>query len=163
MFSRIIFLIALSLYILLPSSSYAESISQSIKEPLIKPNGGFYYIVKRGYEKILEKFQFSDNSKLNYRQNLLITRLSELKYVAERKDIGELQQSTERFSYEAGKVGQLAEKLSSSDKTSVQNKFKEYQPVLEQLRDLYVYDSSYWKLIQYDIDTLDILSKKLKT
>lgn len=147
----------------MPSAAYADNISQSIKEPFIKPNAGFYYQFKRGYEKILEIFQFSNNSKLNYRQNLLLTRLSELKYIAEKKDIGELQQSTERFSYEAGKVGQLAEKLSSSDKTSVQNKFKEYQPVLEQLRDLYAYNSSYWKLIQYDIDTLDILSKKLKT
>lgn len=163
MFSRIIFAVALSLYLVSPFAVYAGAISQSIKEPLIKPNGDIFYNVKRGYEKILEKFQFSNASKLNYHQNLLLTRLSELKYVAERKDLGQLQKSTERFSYEAGKLTQLSEKLHSIDKASIQNKFKEYKPVLEKLRDLYVYNSSFWRLIQYDIDTLDILSKKLES
>lgn len=161
MFSRIIFAVSLSLYLASPFAVYAD-ISQSIKEPLIKPGAGFYYLFKRGYEKILEKFQFSNASKLNYHQNLLLTRLSELKYVAERKDLGELQKSTERFSFEAGKLTQLSEKLSGIDKTSIRNKFKEYKQVLEKLRDLYIYNSSFWRLIQYDIDTLDILSKKLE-
>lgn len=163
MLNKIIFAVALSLYLASPFAVYADNISSSIKEPLIKPNAGFYYLFKRGYEKILEKFQFSDDSKLNYHQNLTLTRLSELKYVAETKDIGELQKSTERFSYEAGKLAQLSEKLNSKDKASIQNRFKEYKPVLEKLRDLYIYNSSFWRLIQYDIDTLDILSKKLES
>ncbi len=163
MLIKIIFLIALSLYLWSPFAVYADDISQNIKEPFIKPNAGFYYQFKRGYEKIFEKFQFSSASKLNYYQNLLLTRLSELKYVAETKDLDDLQRSTERFSYEAGKIVQLSEKLNSTDNARIQNQFKEYKPILEKLRDLYSYNSSYWKLIQYDIDTLDILSKKLKT
>ena len=58
---------------------------------------------------------------------------------------------------------ELSKKLVSSDKSSIQNKFKEYKPILEKLRDIYPANSSFWMLIQYDIDTLDILSKKLET
>lgn len=160
MFKEIIFLMALFLYSASPLAVYANNLL-NIKEPLIKPNGDMFYQIKRGYEKILEKFQLSDKSKLNYHQNLLLTRLSELKYVAERKNLTELQKSTERFSYEAGKITELSVKPDSKDKTGIKDRFKEYKPVLEKLRDLYPANSSYWMLIQYDIDTLDILSQKL--
>ena len=88
MLKKIIFLIVLSLYLTSPFAVYANDISQNLKEPFIKPNAGFYYLIKRSYEKILEIFQFSDKSKLNYHQNLILTRLSELKYVSETKNLG---------------------------------------------------------------------------
>ena len=161
--NKIVFAVVLSLCLVSPFAVYADNISQSIKEPLIKPNGGFYYIFKRGYEKILEKFQFSNASKLNYHQNLLLNRFSELKYVAEKNDVGELQTSTQRFSYEAGKLAQLSGKLNSTDNARIQNLFREYKPVLERLRDLYPANSSFWMLLQHDINTLEILSKKLQS
>lgn len=161
MFRKLIYLATMFLYFASPFIVYADNTVDNIKEPSIKPSGGFYYLIKRGYEKILEKFQFSDNSKLTYHQNLLLNRLSELKYVAERKELHELQKATERFSYEAGKLAQISERLKNADKIKIQNQFNEYKPVLEKLRDLYEYNSSFFRLIQYDIDTLDILSKKL--
>ena len=161
MLHKIVFLTVLSLYLASPFTVRAANIPQSIKEPLYKPNAGFYYLIKRGYEKILEKLQLSDESKFKFHQNLLLTRFSELKFIAENKHLGELQKSTERFSYEAGKFAQLGSKLNSTDKTSIQNQFKEYKPILEKLRDLYPANSAYWMLLQHDINTLDILSKKL--
>lgn len=161
MFKKIIFLITLTLYITSPFLVYAKDISQNIKEPSTKPDAGFYYLFKRSQEKILEKFQFSNSSKLNFHKKLMLERLSELKYVAETKSLGLLQISSQRFSYEAGKVVEYAQDMTQEDKDDVKNQFISYKPLLEKLRDIYPSNSSFWMLIQYDIDTLDILSKKL--
>lgn len=154
---KIIILLILFIYLFLPGMTYADDIN--LKEPVIKP-GGPFYLLKRGYEKILEKLQFSDESKLKYHQNLSLIRLAELKYIAENKKIGQLQVSSQRLSYEVGKTAEISTNLNKTDQKEIFNKLNQYKPVLEKLRDLYPDRSSFWRLIQYDIETLEILSGK---
>lgn len=122
-----------------------------------------YYDIKRLWEKINEQVRFSQQSKIEYSQILVENRLSELSYIAEEKQLDYFETSSNRLSAQAGIVANLAVKLASSTKKAeIVLQFNQYIRVLEKLRDLYPANSSYWLLIQQNIDTLKILSEKLK-
>lgn len=123
--------------------------------------GSFYYSFKRLWEKGMEKMQFSTQSKINFYQSQLNTRLAELNYVVENKLLSEVQASSERFAYYAGILtGELVK--DNIDKEKVIKEFEQMQIFLDKLRDKYPANSSYWMLIQHDINTLKILSESLK-
>lgn len=139
----------------------------SIKNEAINP-GSFYYSFKRLWEKSWEMFVFTQSSKVSFHQSLLKTRLVELNYVVENKLLGEVQTSSERFAYTAGRLTE--ELLKENERSSASNKgkenlvkeFEEMQKFLDKLRDHYPANSSFWMLIQHDINTLKILSDQLK-
>lgn len=130
--------------------------------------GSFYYPVKRLWEKGQEKLQFSRQAKINFYGSLLKTRLAELNYVVEKKLLSEVQSSSERFAYYAGiltvELVKENERSSSSnkDKEKAVKEFEQYGKFLEELRDKYQANSSFWMLIQHDINALGILSEQLK-
>lgn len=125
--------------------------------------GSFYYPLKRLWEKGSEKLQFSNDSKISFIQSQLKTRLAELNYVVEKKLLSEVQTSSQRFAYSAGILTkELIKQNNSNEKEKVTKEFEKYSKFLEQLRDKYAANTSFWMLIQHDINSLKILSDQLK-
>lgn len=157
---------AIFILILLLLSSTSLIIAQN-REELKLPNtvinpGSFYYPVKRAVEKGREMIIFSKEGKRSYYNSLLKTRLSELDYVTEKKILSEIQSSSERFAYQAGILTEEAMQSNKNDKENLINDYAKYSKFLDVLRDRFPANSSFWMLVQHDINTLDILSNKLK-
>lgn len=154
-----VFVIFLSLHPLVINAAEETII---LKNEAINP-GSFYYSFKRLWEKGIEKLQFSRELKVNFYQSQFKIKLSELNYVVENKLLGEVQQSSERFAYSAGILtDELVKQNKSGEKEKVIKAFEEYGKFLEKLRDVYPANTSFWMLIQHDINSLKILSERLK-
>lgn len=121
----------------------------------------FFYQIDRGLEKIFFKFQFSNDSKINYQKALLEERFSELDYIARNKKLGQFETSSQRF---AAQAGTLVEHITVNylDKDKIRKTLNKYKEYLPKLRDLYQANSSFWLLIQQDIDSLNLYIDKLK-
>lgn len=133
-----------------------------IKKESINP-GSIYYPLKRVWEKIIERIQFTTSGKISFHKSLLTSRLAELKYVVDNNLLNELQTSSERFSYQSGIfIQELSKSNQSNTKEKTEPMFTSYSKLLEQLRDKYSANSSFWMLIQHDINTLQILLQNLK-
>ena len=159
--------VLISAGIFIPSLSSADTNNakeQRISLPIerIKP-GNFYYPAKRAWEKLRIKLIFSLEKKIDYRELLLKKRLSELKYIAEEKKLDVFENASYRFSYEAGELTNLIEKLGDDEKTRRYiEEFDKYVLVLPSFRDLYPANTSNWLLIQQNIDTLRFLQERLE-
>ena len=142
---------------------FAETKSDlEIKSQIIYP-GSFYYPFKRVLEKVEEKLQFSGQSKISFYESLLKTRLTELNYVVEKRFLSEVQTSSERFAYQAGILSEeLIKQSKVKDKERFIKEFEQYKKFLPNLRDKFEANSSFWMLVQHDINTLNILSDQLK-
>lgn len=158
--AKIIFSIFLILLVSQPLITVAAQESRLIKNEAINP-GSFYYAFKRLWEKGTERLQFSRQSKITFYQSQLKTRLAELNYVVERKLLSEVQTSSERFAYYAGILtGELVKE--NKDKEKMVKEFEQFSKFLEKLRDKYPANTSFWMLVQHDINTLNLLSDTLK-
>lgn len=145
-----------------PLVLYAADENINIKNESINP-GSFYYTFKRLWEKGNEKLQFSIQSKISFHDSLLKKRLSELNYVVNNKLLSEVQGSSERFAFEAGTLtNELCTENKADQKESLLKEFEQYSQFLPKLRDKYPANSSFWMLVQHDINTLSILSARLK-
>lgn len=142
---------------------YAEGVEQ-VELPVTSINpGSFYYSFKRLFEKGQEKFIFSQESKKSFYESLLKMRLSELNYVTSKRVLSEIQGSSERFAYQAGILTQeLVKQNKITEKENLIKEFERYANFLPSLRDKYPANSSFWMLVQHDINTLSILSERLK-
>lgn len=155
-----IFVIFLS--ICQPLAVNAAEKNITFKNEVINP-GSFYYSLKRIWEKGQEKLQFSKKAKITFYKSQLTTRLAELNYVVEKKLLSEVQSSSERFAYQAGILTEeLVRQNKSADKENIIKEFEKFIPFLDSLRDKYEANSSFWMLVQHDINTLRILSDQLK-
>lgn len=132
---------------------------------LVTPNNYIFYSLTRLTEKGLIFTKISKESKVDYFKKLTLKRLAELKYVVDNKLLGEIQQSSQRLSYQ---IGILSDYLSTNQnqlfkqKPDTKNLLNSYKELLANLRDKYPANSSYWMLIQHDINSLDINLEKLK-
>lgn len=158
---KIFFVLFLSLS-LLSSAIFAED-----KFLIPTENQKFYpdnpfYSAKRLWEKIAPKMLFFEDAKINYEKGLLNKRFSELKYVVENNLLDEIQRSSERFSYQAGVYAEKVKSLNdASSKKKVIEEFEKYASDAAILRGR-VPEGSFTRLIQYDIDSLSILSNQLR-
>lgn len=141
---------------------YADQSFENLEIRTQKINpGSFYYSFKRLWEKFRIKLAFDAQSKVSINESLLKTRLAELNYVVGNKLLSEVQTSSERFAYQAGTLVEEVVKI-NKDKEKTIKSFEQLSKVLEKLRDNYPANSSFWMLIQHDINTLNILSERLK-
>lgn len=139
-----------------------EIVEIEIKNELINP-GSFYYSFKRLWEKGLGQLMFSQNSKISFHKAQLKSRLAELKVVVDEKILSEVQRSSERFAYQAGILtNEIVKKDDPKIKGKLLEEFEKYDPLLQKLRDRFEANSSFWMLVQHDINTLKILSERLK-
>lgn len=124
--------------------------------------GSMLYPFKRLAEKVQVTLTIPKSSKIELHQSLLRKRISELSYLVENKNINPIERSSQRFSYQAGVLIETLEKdEDSKDKKGILKDFESYKPLLSKLRDYFEANSSNWLLLQQNIDTLDILSKKV--
>lgn len=134
----------------------------NLSAPVINPDS-LYYPLKRVWEKVRDQLNFSDDAKITFAKDLLRERLAELKFVVENKILSEVEHSSQRFAFQAGiLVEEIAKQNKSSEKEKLMKEFEQYNTFLGQLRDKYQANSSFWMLIQHDINSLGILSEKLK-
>ena len=162
--SKKIFFLAFFLLLIICQPVVIQAVEENlaIKNEVINP-GSFYYSFKRLWEKGMDKLQFSKELKINFYKSQLKTRLAELNYVVENKLLSEVQQSSERFSFYAGILtDELVRQNKVQDKEKAIKEFEKYSIFLNKLRDNYPANTSFWMLIQHDINSLDILSKRLK-
>ena len=158
---KIIFSIFIILILCQPLRVGAVEESITIKNESINP-GSFYYSFKRLWEKGIEKLQFTKQSKINFYQAQLKVKFAELNFVVENKLLSEVQQSSERFAFQAGILTDELVKQNSKDREKFIKEFEAYGKFLEKLRDVYPANTSFWMLIQHDINTLSILAERLK-
>lgn len=130
----------------------------------INPDMYLLYSVKRLGEKILLFTKLTKESKANYYKDLTQIRLAELKYVVEGNLSNEVERSTQRLSYQIGILSDYVR----SNKSDLSGKMKttdgllgSYKELLSYLRDKYPANSSYWMLIQHNINTIDLNREKL--
>ncbi len=160
--SKIIFTFLVLFFAFLPPTFInAAEDNLIIKNEAINP-GSLYYSFKRLWEKASLKMQFGDQAKVSYLESLLKTRLAELNYVVENKLLSEVQTSSERFAYQAGILIDKIDKQDTKEKTSLIQRFENYSKYLEKLRDKFEANTSFWMLIQHDINTLKILADQIK-
>lgn len=158
----LIFAVILNFQNTVPLVFGKEIVEIEIKNELINP-GSFYYPFKRAWEKSRERLIFFSKDKAEYDESLLKVRLSELQYVVRNKVLSELQRSSERFSYQAGiLIEHVSAQSEKANKEQVLEKFNQYTTLLARLRDQFPANSSFWLLIQQNIDTLKFLSDQLK-
>lgn len=121
-----------------------------------------FYPVKRLWEKMAPKMLFLSDAKVNYEKKLLNKRFSELKYSVKNNLLDEIQRTSERFSYQAGIYADKVKSYGDERfKQKVIQEFAKYASDAAILRKQ-VPEGSFTRLIQYDIDTLNILSDQLK-
>jgi len=149
-------------FILTPNVIRAESPESLGLTPQKTLPGSALYPIKRLKEKFTELTSFSSEAKIKYGIILLEKRLSELASLVERKDPIYLESSSQRLSAQAGNLADYASTLDTERKELVLSYFKAYTPPLNKLRDNYPANYAYWLSIQQNIDTLNILSEKLK-
>lgn len=155
-------LLTVVLFSLYGNPIFAFDESLNLPSTVINPDS-FYYPLKRAWEKLREKFVFSTKDKIKYENLLVKNRLAELKFVVENKILSEIQHGSERFAYSAGILTDAAVKDGAKrTKENITEDFKRYNPLLEKLRDNYPANSSFWMLLQHDINSLQILSERLK-
>lgn len=123
----------------------------------------FYYPFKRIWERFYLLTLFQLQSKINYEKNLYDKRFTELNYVVKNRILSQVEGSTKRFAYQTGVlVSDLIKQNNSREKDNLVKKFQDDIVLLAELRDHFHSNSSYWLLIQNDIDTLKIVSNQLK-
>lgn len=154
--------IVFSLVILVSRITFASDLNLPSLSNI--PNNYFAYSIQRLIEKGTLIFKFNHESKISYYKDLINIRIAELKYVVENKLIGEIEKSTQRFSYQ---IGTLADYVSSNkdlakDKKSTIDFLSQYKNLLENLRDQYPANSSYWMLVQHSINSIDLNLEKLR-
>jgi len=152
----------LAIFLSVPVVIFAQS-PETFDLPIQKTlPGSQNYTFKRLKEKITEFFKFSHQTKFSYRQILLEKRVSEFVSLVENKNQLDFVNSSQRLAYQAGVLAESVVNGSREDKDVVLAIFAKYIPILDKMRDHFPANSASWLYSQQDIDTLNILSEKLK-
>lgn len=136
----------------------------NLPDVVVGPDKYIFFSIKRLFEKVIVVTKIDKQSKAGYYKDLTLKRTAELKFVVGNKLLGEVERASQRFAYQ---IGILADYI-STDKdlakrnTDTRELFVSYKSFLEKLRDKYPANSSYWLLIQQDIDSIDLNLQKLK-
>lgn len=122
----------------------------------------FYYPLKRISEKIKVNLYIDSSSKADYYKDLVQIRLAELKYVVDKDYLDQVERSTQRLSYQVGILTDhiVAKKLNIK-KQILDDLYQKDKVILQQLRDKYPANSSFWMLVQHSINSIDLNLQKL--
>ena len=115
-------------------------------------------------EKIGLFLKFSSTSKAKYWRKLIDTRLAEIIYVVDVDMIGDVEETTSRYSTYLGHYTNYLEKKNLTSQREISlAMFEKHKEILGILRDNFEYDSAWWLLIQHDINTIDIFKGKVES
>lgn len=163
---KALFIVATTIAVVLAFAfpqSYVLAEGFELKYEAVNPGNDPAYVFKRFREKvILFILSVSPEKKADFYEGLLTIRLSELKKIVDKKDIANIQTTSQRYSATLGEYTDflIARKLEGR-KEKVKSTFLTHVPVLEKLRDSYDYTLAEWRFIQYDLDYLKIYILKL--
>lgn len=162
---KIISSIFLVLFLIILTQTMVSAAELTLPKITINPNNYLLYSMKRLFEKNIVFTKLSKDSKINYYKDLTLTRMAELKNVVDQNLLSEVEQSTQRLSYQVGTLSDFI----STNKTDLSKKGQEITDLLNSLkdplatlRDKYPSNSAYWLLIQHSINSIDINLQKLK-
>lgn len=149
------------LFVSIQTTYAAEFEKLNLPTQPINP-GDFYFLSVRLWEKIAEKFQFKTDAKFKYSNFLIDKRMSELGFVVKNRRLGEVQRSSERLAYQVGTLTDFLIKQEDKQmKDQMRTKINNLFPALSELRDNFPANSSFWMLVQHDINSLKEYSEKL--
>ncbi|MFH1827141.1 MAG: hypothetical protein ABH812_01750 [bacterium] len=128
----------------------------------INPQQKLHYGLKRVKEKIIMAFCLTGKQKINYSLKLVDIRFRELIYVIENKDISQIEKVSQRYAATIGRltVSLLLEKDDFSTKEFVE-KIKLQEETLESIKKLFDYNSSEYRFVMDDINSVDIYMERL--
>lgn len=139
----------------------AEPEKLNLPTQVVNP-GDFYYQPIRLWEKITEKFQFGNDAKFKYLNSLIDKRMSELNFVVKNKRLDEVQRSSQRLAYQVGTLTDLlVQKGDKQAKDQLKTRINSFIPALSELRDNFPANSSFWMLVQHDINSVKEYADKL--
>lgn len=130
----------------------------------VNPDKHLLYSVKRLMEKAVEITKLDKDSKADYYKDLTLNRLAELKYVVENKLLSEVEQSTQRISFQTGILSDYVSRDNelAKKREEIRNLLLSSKDLIVPLRDKYPANSSYWMLVQHNINSIDLNLEKLK-
>lgn len=120
----------------------------------VNPRDGHGYAVKRLKEKaMLVLLSFSKQKKADYYNKLAGSRLAELKYVVEKKDMANFENTTTRYFATVGQfVNFLVSKNLTEEKIKARQVLTSHIPLLESLRGTYDPTTAEWRFMQDDVN-----------
>lgn len=156
-----LFLIFLFACVYIQTTYASEFEKLNLPNQAINP-GDFYYPPVRLWEKIIEKFQFNKEAKFKYSISLVDKRVSELGFIVKNRRLGEVQRSSQRLAFQVGTLTDfLIQQGDKQIKGQLKTRINTFFPALSELRDNFPANSSFWMLVQHDINSLKEYSQKL--
>lgn len=145
-----------------PASQSTEDIKLEYEK--VNPDNTFPYAIKRIREKIsLKFFSFSKNKKADYLESLSATRLAELKYVVDKKNMADFEVATKRYYTAAGDYSNFITKNNLGDKKEEAKRFLSSNiPLLKKLRDSFDYRTAEWRFMQDDVNYVKLYLQNLQ-
>lgn len=119
----------------------------------VNPTDGTQYWIKRAKEKVGLFFSFSTESKIDFQKKLTSTRLAELKYIVENREMGYFEKATQRYFTTAGQLTDfILEKRATNVREEIKELFLSHIPVLAKLRDVYNPTTAEWRFMEDDVN-----------
>ena len=170
MFKRIVFSLIIFSFLFSPLSVQAQdnaskSAQITINYEKVNPEHTFSYGVKRLKEKIhMSLLFFSKKEQADYHNELVKTRLSELKYSVDKNEMGSFELANNRYFTTVGNYTNflLANNLPDQKKQFIKD-LSNYILVLEKMQQNYDYETAQWRFIKHDIDYTQIYIDQLRT
>lgn len=159
---KVLLSLLLLIFILIPTLTRADVILESTPSVQVKVEK-ISNVMDRFKEKFTLFFKFRSEDKLSFQQQLVEQRLGELDYVIKNGQGDFIEEVSSRY---AAYVGRYGENILSS-KNIAQKKqalvmFKNHSQILAVMRDNFPANSSFWMLLQHDINTIQIYSDKIE-
>lgn len=124
-----------------------------------------FFALKRVQENFFLNFKSDPGARVDFMSNLLNSRLEELQNVVKNKNYDYVLKASLRYSTLAGRITELMEANSLSDKVdAVKSQFLNHQKLLDALYVAYpknIADNVEWKYIQDDFNYLKLYLDKL--
>lgn len=131
----------------------------------VNPSDGLNYVLKRFKEKIeLALLFYSKDRKADYYKKLVSSRLAELKFVVDKKDMANFENATTRYFTTVGQFADFLTKNGTIDqKSQAVKNLSSHIPVLKELRDTFEgQEKAEWRFIQDDINYVKMYTDQLQ-
>lgn len=120
-------------------------------------------ILEKFQEKVTLFFKFSPNAKYDYNKYLLEKRLGELEYVINSDNWDPIEETSSRYSTNLGNFNDYVINNKLTDKKDeVLNIYTRHKKILERLQKKFDFETGFWLLLQHDINSTDIFTKKIQ-
>lgn len=133
-----------------------------VKYAGVNPSDSYRYTLKRLQENILLKiYSFFPQKKLSYSENLLDTRLAELKYIVDKKDIANIETTSQRYAATAGNLTEDAKNASDQMKMQIKKMLTDHLAFINNLKSSYNDTTAEWRFVENDVNSLKEYISKL--